>query len=375
MLTPEASLSAFFDHAPYALEKARKLALLGPHLQHLKTWHEAKCPDYAALSQMQDQMLAALTPANLSPAEQLELTLPLVHVQLFKLFGLKSISDAEIYKTMTSSGTSGQAVSRIYLDQATAILQSKALGHIMADFLGQKRRTMLIIDSKAVLKDPKMFSARGAGILGMMPFGRGHTYALDDNYELNLELMLDFLQQHQAEPLLLFGFTFMVWQNLVQKLKPVLKERGLSLNLSNAVLIHAGGWKKMQQMAVDNDTFKAQLRQVLGPELKVHNFYGMVEQTGSVYMECEAGHLHVSNFSDLIIRDPLTYRPLGFNQVGVIETISALPLSYPGFALLTEDLGQILGEDDCPCGRKGKYFQVHGRIPKAEVRGCSDVYN
>ena len=92
-------------------------------------------------------------------------------------------------------------------------------------------------------------------------------------------------------------------------------------------------------------------------------------------MECEAGHLHVSNFSDLIIRDPLTYRPLGFNQVGVIETISALPLSYPGFALLTEDLGQILGEDDCPCGRKGKYFQVHGRIPKAEVRGCSDVYN
>ena len=375
MLTPEASLSAFFDHAPYALEKACKLALLGPHLQHLKTWHEAKCPDYAALSQMQDQMLTALTPANLSPAEQLELTLPLVHVQLFKLFGLKSISDAEIYKTMTSSGTSGQAVSRIYLDQATAILQSKALGHIMADFLGQKRRTMLIIDSKAVLKDPKMFSARGAGILGMMPFGRGHTYALDDNYELNLELMLDFLQQHQAEPLLLFGFTFMVWQNLVQKLKPVLKERGLSLNLSNAVLIHAGGWKKMQQMAVDNDTFKAQLRQVLGSELKVHNFYGMVEQTGSVYMECEAGHLHVSNFSDLIIRDPLTYRPLGFNQVGVIETISALPLSYPGFALLTEDLGQILGEDDCPCGRKGKYFQVHGRIPKAEVRGCSDVYN
>ena len=372
MLTPEASLSAFFDHTPYALEKARKLALLGPHLQHLKTWHEAKCPDYAALSQMQDQMLTALTPANLSSAEQLELTLPLVHVQLFKLFGLKSISDAEIYKTMTSSG---QAVSRIYLDQATAILQSKALGHIMADFLGQKRRTMLIIDSKAVLKDPKMFSARGAGILGMMPFGRGHTYALDDNYELNLELMLDFLQQHQAEPLLLFGFTFMVWQNLVQKLKPVLKERGLSLNLSNAVLIHAGGWKKMQQMAVDNDTFKAQLRQVLGPELKVHNFYGMVEQTGSVYMECEAGHLHVSNFSDLIIRDPLTYRPLGFNQVGVIETISALPLSYPGFALLTEDLGQILGEDDCPCGRKGKYFQVHGRIPKAEVRGCSDVYN
>jgi hypothetical protein len=41
---------------------------------------------------------------------------------------------------------------------------------------------------------------------------------------------------------------------------------------------------------------------------------------------------------------------------------------------LTEDLGVILGEDDCPCGRMGRYFRVQGRIPAAEVRGCSDTY-
>ena len=368
---PEHSLTAFFEHKPYALPKEQKQALLGPHLNNLKAWHEAHCPEYTALAQMQSDFLTKL--ASGTDYERWVQELPLVHVQLFKRFALKSIKDEEIYKTMTSSGTSGQAVSRIFLDQATALMQSKALGHIMTDFLGQKRRTMLIIDSKAVLRDPKMFSARGAGILGMMPFGRGHTYALGENYEPKLDLIIDFLEQHQAEPLLIFGFTFMVWQNLVQKLAPELKER--HLKLQDAVLIHAGGWKKMQQLAVDNDTFKARLKELLGPNLKVHNFYGMVEQTGSIYMECEAGHLHVSNFSDLIIRDPMTYQPLGCNHTGIIETISALPLSYPGLALLTEDMGTILGEDDCPCGRKGKYFSVQGRIPKAEVRGCSDVYN
>jgi hypothetical protein len=33
-----------------------------------------------------------------------------------------------------------------------------------------------------------------------------------------------------------------------------------------------------------------------------------------------------------------------------------------------------MGEDDCSCGRLGKYFQVHGRLAKAEVRGCSDTH-
>jgi len=41
---------------------------------------------------------------------------------------------------------------------------------------------------------------------------------------------------------------------------------------------------------------------------------------------------------------------------------------------LTEDLGRLLGEDDCPCGRKGRYFEVLGRLPKTEARGCSDAF-
>ena len=100
----------------------------------------------------------------------------------------------------------------------------------------------------------------------------------------------------------------------------------------------------------------------------------MVEQPGSIFTECDIGdRLHCSKFSDIIIRDSQLNK-LPHNKKGIIQVLSLLPESYPGHNLITEDLGEILGEDDCPCGRKGKYFIVHGRIPRAEVRGCSDVY-
>lgn len=91
-------------------------------------------------------------------------------------------------------------------------------------------------------------------------------------------------------------------------------------------------------------------------------------------MECEYGHLHASLFSDVIIRNANNFSVCGFGEKGIIQVVSMLPESYPGHSLLTEDEGMLLGEDDCPCGRKGKYFKVNGRLKNAEIRGCSDTY-
>ena len=76
----------------------------------------------------------------------------------------------------------------------------------------------------------------------------------------------------------------------------------------------------------------------------------------------------------MITRDPKDFSVCPVGERGVIEVISALPESYPGHVLLTEDEGTVLGVDDCPCGRKGTYFEVHGRLKNAEIRGCSDTY-
>jgi hypothetical protein len=148
---------------------------------------------------------------------------------------------------------------------------------------------------------------------------------------------------------------------------------GHKLNFGRgSTLIHGGGWKRLEDQRVDNATFKALLHKHLGIE-HIFNYYGMVEQVGSIFMECEHGHLHAPVFADVFTRDPITLEPLLPGHKGILQVMSILPTSYPGHSLLTEDLGVIHGEDDCPCGRMGRHFSVSGRLPKAEPRGCSDT--
>ena len=104
----------------------------------------------------------------------------------------------------------------------------------------------------------------------------------------------------------------------------------------------------------------------------IHNYYGMVEQTGSIFTECKKGYFHTTIFSDIFIRDK-NFKVQEFSKKGLIQLISLIPTSYPGHNVLTEDIGEIKGEDSCDCGMNGKYFLVHGRTKEAEIRGCSDV--
>ena len=91
-------------------------------------------------------------------------------------------------------------------------------------------------------------------------------------------------------------------------------------------------------------------------------------------MECEQGYLHASIFSEILIRRTEDFTVADAGEAGIIQVLSILPESYPGHSLLTEDEGMIIGEDDCKCGRLGKYFIVTGRMKSAELRGCSDTF-
>jgi phenylacetate-coenzyme A ligase PaaK-like adenylate-forming protein len=281
-----------------------------------------------------------------------------------------SVPKEQVIKTMNSSGTGGQQVSQIFLDKETATLQVKVLSKIVGDFIGPKRLPMLIIDAQSTVSSRYKFSARTAGILGFSMFGRDVTFALDDQMQLNLEVVKDFLIKHDKEEILIFGFTFMVWRYFLLEIE----KSKIKINIGKGILIHGGGWKQMLRDSVSNDEFKRRLKESIGIA-KVHNYYGMVEQTGSIFMECEHGHLHASTFSEIVIRDPITFKPKQPNAPGLIQLLSVIPKSYPGHSILSEDIGQSLGVDDCACKRNGQYFKVHGRLKNAEIRGCSDTYS
>lgn len=351
----------FLSSFPYRIEQNEKQKLLLPLLNKLTRVHVVACPEYK-------KILCATCGAPPYKFDALE-ELPFLPVRLFKEYNLASVEKDKIIKVLTSSGTTSQRVSKINLDRDTARYQTKALVSIMKNYIGDKRLPMLIIDHPNVIRDRASFSARGAGILGLMNFGRDVTYLLNESMEIDFNVLGEFLKKYSDEPIFIFGFTFMVWQYLY---KP-LKENNMTIDISQGILVHSGGWKKLQDQAVDNKTFKDKIKEATGVA-SIHNFYGMVEQVGSIYVECEEGHLHAPVFSDVIIRNPYDWSVASDGEYGVIQVLSVLPHSYPGHSLLTEDLGAIIGVDNCPCGRKGKYFLVSGRVPRAEIRGCSDTH-
>ena len=349
--------------SPYSLDKVEKEKILTERLVDLTEFHQHNCPEYA-------DILSTISYEKQRISSYKDI--PFLPVRLFKELSLKSVSQDEVVKTMTSSGTSGQKVSKIYLDRATSSNQQKAMVKIVNDFTGSTRMPIIILDCPSVVKDRNMFSARGAGILGFSIFGAKKIYALNDDMQLDVEGLEAFLDQHKGQKVLLFGFTFMVWQYFYKELVR-LKGEGKTFDLCSGILIHGGGWKKLVSEAVSPEEFHRALKDVCGLD-SIHDYYGMVEQTGCIYMECECGHLHASIFSDVIARRPEDFSECEIGERGILQVVSTIPESYPGHSLLTEDEGVILGEDDCPCGRKGKYFKIFGRLKNAEIRGCSDTF-
>ncbi len=344
---------------PFGQPATAKDEMLCRHLNRLTQHHRQNCAGYRAILDAVGQGAA--------PASTLD-AVPYLPASLFKVAPLQSVPDAEVAQVLTSSGTSGQAVSRIALDRPTAADLSRALVAVVKPFIGPKRLPMIIVDAREAAGTGGAASARAAAVRGFSTFGRDHLHLLGPNMAPDWDALDTFLARHHGETKLVFGFTFVVWQHLYQAAQAA----GRRIDLGPAILIHGGGWKRLADLAVSNAEFRGRLTETFGLTA-IHNYYGMIEQVGAIFMECEAGRLHTPVFSDILIRDPTTLRPATPGEQGLIQVMSLLPRSYPGHCLLTEDLGSVTGTDDCPCGRPGRTFRIDGRLPAAELRGCSDT--
>ena len=140
------------DIAPYSMGKEEKHAVLDEYLVNLTKYHYEHSAEYK-------KMLDG-TGVDINSIKHYE-DLPYLPVSLFKDLTLRSVAEDEVIKTMTSSGTTGQKTSKIYLDRETSANQTKTLTKIVSSLLGNKRVPMIILDSSNVVKDRRMFSTRG----------------------------------------------------------------------------------------------------------------------------------------------------------------------------------------------------------------------
>jgi hypothetical protein len=346
---------------PFSLKQTEKDLNYLSAMSELTSYHRLSCDKY-------DQIVGNLAESRLWNMESLD-SIPFIPVSLFKKFELSSVDSSEVFKIMHSSGTSSQEPSKIFLDRDTANYQSLILRKLFKEFIPLDRPPILIIDSESTIKDRKSFSARTAGILGFSFLSRDATFALDENFNLDVEKIQNFLNKYEFDDFLIFGFTSLVWEFFIRKIEGGILEN----RFSNSHLLHGGGWKKLQNLNIDNGMFKQEVLRILGTS-KVLNYYGLVEQTGSLYFECSQGLFHTSVFSNVIVREKNNFESLPIGQSGILQLQSVLPRSYPGHSILTEDLGVLRGVDNCSCGRLGQTFSILGRIPQAEVRGCSDTF-
>ena len=210
----------FHNLEPYSLNKEEKEKLLLEHELELTKFHYNHCELYR-------NILNAMGGGNLDDIKSLY-DLPSIPVRLFKELELKSIKDEEIFKIMTSSGTTGQKVSKIYTDKFTALLQQKVFIRLMSEFIGKKRLPMLIVDSPSVIKDRKQFSARGAGIITLNVLSTKMTYILNDDMSLNENALIEFLEENKGQKFLIFGFTFMLYQYFYKSLLKLNKKYDMS---------------------------------------------------------------------------------------------------------------------------------------------------
>ncbi len=287
---------------------------------------------------------------------------------------LSFISPNEVKRTLTSSATTSQLPSRVVLDAPTSRRMTKGIVTIVRDFIGPARRPYLVVDAPDFMRSENALGARGAAIQGLHPFASQATYCLNVNAQGDLVLdqhkLRKFAENHHDAEVLAYGFTFILWNHLV---KPLLAD-GVCLNLPKIRILHSGGWKRLQDQAVEKTVFNDKLARVFGcsPDYVI-DFYGMVESVGVIFPDCPEGNKHGPAFGDVIVRNPLTLEPVAAGEHGIVQVCSVLPTSFPGNLLLTEDMAHVIAYDGCPCGRRGISFRFAGRIPKAELRGCGNL--
>jgi len=301
--------------------------------------------------------------------------IPPVAVSVFKNLGhtLSSVPPSDIKLRLQSSATSGTP-STIVVDKTTSRRQAKAMVKVVQEFIGKERKPFLVMDIDPQSEFRSLLGARFAAIAGYLNFASKAGYfmkAKDGISYFDIDAIKSYLQEIPTDqPVVVFGFTYILYANVLK----AIQSSGENLHLPlGSKIIHIGGWKKLESEKIEKSVFNAQLAAAFGiAPTDIIDIYGFTEQMGLNYPDCPCGCKHVSSYVRVLARDIVTHEVLPAGQEGMMEFISPLPHSYPGNAVLTDDLG-IIESAPCPYGRPGVRFRITGRMKRAEVRGCGDI--
>jgi hypothetical protein len=351
MVTP---MTQLLDQPPYA---TRDDDTLLHELVDLTRWHLAGCEEYRRV-----------WPAWVDAADFP--SLPFLHVSGFKHVGYRTTHEGlHHHRVLTSSSTTGASPSRISLDDVSSELQSRSTTAILRDFIGDAPRPLVVLDDAQNLRKRNEVSARIAAALGLRSLTTEIHFVVNDRGATpatNWHAVASVLEHHTD--IVVYGFTWMLWAAWAALDPPA--EVAALLERTRVAFVHSGGWKRMEANRVDREMFDAALLRRVASGSQVVDYYGLVEQIGVVFPLCSAGVRHVPRWAYAVVRDPWTLAPT--DDVGLLQLLNPLAKGAPYHSVLTEDLAKRVS-GLCACGRSGEAFELIGRLPKSEARGCADA--
>lgn len=366
-MSATSSIDQLLKMEPYGLAETDRQDWLLRAMNEAYQHHVTSCPSYARF--------AAKRGFDGSHSFTSLCEFPFLPAQAFKENSdlLRSVDTGEIRATLSSSATSG-VPSTVAVDGTTAKRQVRALSNVIAEALGPRRRPILVFDVSPDKDVHGGLGARGAAVRGFLNLATEVTYLMESLPDGSLRLDEQAVEKAlsgQTEPVLVFGFTYVLYAYAIAPLLAAGKSYSLP---EGSYIAHIGGWKKLIDQSVSVEQFNRDAHAALDVDPdRVIDFYGFTEQMGVTYPTGPTGNKHCPAFAEVIVRDPVSFEPLPDGQEGLLEFLTPLPHSYPGIAVLTDDVGVVTSRADNGAKWGGTQFKVLGRAKKAEARGCGDI--
>lgn len=362
-------IDLLLSYDPYLLDRDTKKNLLLDIIREQILYHTKNCKKY------KDWYIANnfKTPNNIYEYDDI----PYLPSNIFKLTKLRSIKNS---KKIQSSGTSSSLKSMVFIDKFTSINQAKSLSKILSSLLNGKKQNYFVIDIEPQNNNShKNISARQAGMTGYLLGSKSTTYLLkldeNNNVICDHEKWNKLIDESTKGKVVIIGYTYMLYEYLLNN--KTIKNNNLSqkVNFSKSIkILHFGGWKKLIDRQVSKKILLKRIQENLNINANnVYDIYGFTEQLGTIYVSSGLSGCRVPSYSHVLIRDTNTLKVVADGKSGFLQFISPLTLSYPGFSILNDDLGQIVSRKQNDKGIENLTFEVNPRLYNSEARGCGDT--
>jgi hypothetical protein len=290
--------------------------------------------------------------------------IPPVPTGAFKELALRSFPAERTIHTFRTSGTSTSKRGELHLDTLElyeASLLASFRRFVLADLPADGRARLLVLAPPASRAPDSSLSHMFDVVMRQLGTPESDCFVADETLEI--DRLLDALGAASAgaEPIALCGTAF-AFVHLTDEMA----RRGLSIQLPDcARVMETGGFKGRSRRVGPSELYASIERCMDVPAARIVNQYGMTELGSQFYDSVlrdpgVSRHKPAPPWTRVLIVDPESGTEAGPEDLG---SIALFDLANTGsvLALQTADLGRRVEEG----------FQVEGREPGAEARGCS----